>query len=394
MVNSNYDIIVVGGGITGMYMCYKLAPTNRSILLLESSDCLGGRIKTIRVDGDQYEAGAVRICSTHKKTLRLLNDLQLHTELQKLPDTLDTILYEEPVKVDQYALLNEIIQASTTMDKTYLENVTFYQLCIDVLGNETANHLVYAYGYDAEFMYASASSILMMYSDSLLRKKDYYALRCGLSEMIQRLKVYVQKYSNVTIQVSTEVLDINPLKKAVCIQAPHKQWIYARNTILTVPLKTLKTYPCLQKCPIQSVMQNCLHRIYAKYPVKNGKVWFQNINRTTTNNILRHIIPINPQTGLIMLVYADSSRSYAWNLLAKQGAKILTEKIHDQIEAVFKIRPPEPLWIRNYYWGLVFTFGNRDIMLSLLGNNYFNPIRIHIYVEKRILKIKGGSKDA
>ena len=204
MVNSNYDIIIVGGGITGMYMCYKLAPTNRSILLLESSDCLGGRIKTIRVDGDQYEAGAVRICSTHKKTLRLLNDLQLHTELQKLPDTLDTILYEEPVKVDQYALLNEIIQASTTMDKTYLENVTFYQLCIDVLGNETANHLVYAYGYDAEFMYASASSILMMYSDSLLRKKDYYALRCGLSEMIQRLKVYVQKYSNVTIQVSTE----------------------------------------------------------------------------------------------------------------------------------------------------------------------------------------------
>jgi protoporphyrinogen oxidase len=350
MVNNNYDIIIVGGGITGLYMCYKLAPTNKSILLLESTSDLGGRIKTIKKDGDQYEAGAVRICSTHKKTLRLLTELNLHSDLYKLPNEINTILYEESVKVDLYGLLNEVVEASKKMDSCYLDNITFYLLCVDVLGNETANHLMYAYGYDAEFMYASASSILLMYSSSLLKPKDYYALRCGLSEMIHKLYSNLCSQSNVTVQLSTEVHDVNSLKKAVLLNCSQKQWVYAQHIILTVPMKSLKKYSCLKDAPVKSVMQSCLHRIYAKYPVKDGNVWFQNIKRTTTNNILRHIIPIDPSTGLIMIIYADSSKSYAWNLIAKQGTEVLTEKIHDQIEAVFKVRPPKPLWIRNYYW--------------------------------------------
>ena len=49
-----------------------------------------------------------------------------------------------------------------------------------------------------------------------------------------------------------------------------------------------------------------LLRIYAKYP-KQNEVWFNNMNTISTNSILRQIIPINYQTGLIMISYTDGT---------------------------------------------------------------------------------------
>ena len=46
--NFNYDTIIVGGGITGLFLAYKLKETGLSILLLESSNDVGGRIYTMK----------------------------------------------------------------------------------------------------------------------------------------------------------------------------------------------------------------------------------------------------------------------------------------------------------------------------------------------------------
>ena len=41
-----YDYIIIGGGISGLYLTYKLMNSGKDILLLESSGRLGGRIST------------------------------------------------------------------------------------------------------------------------------------------------------------------------------------------------------------------------------------------------------------------------------------------------------------------------------------------------------------
>ena len=43
---SVYDYIVIGGGISGLFMTYKLSETGSKILLLESSGRWGGRVYT------------------------------------------------------------------------------------------------------------------------------------------------------------------------------------------------------------------------------------------------------------------------------------------------------------------------------------------------------------
>ena len=44
--NYNYDTIIVGGGISGLFTGYKLSETGKKILIIEASERLGGRIKT------------------------------------------------------------------------------------------------------------------------------------------------------------------------------------------------------------------------------------------------------------------------------------------------------------------------------------------------------------
>ena len=46
--NYDYDIIIIGGGISGLFLAYKLLNTNLKIIILEGNNDVGGRIQTIK----------------------------------------------------------------------------------------------------------------------------------------------------------------------------------------------------------------------------------------------------------------------------------------------------------------------------------------------------------
>ena len=90
---------------------------------------------------------------------------------------------------------------------------------------------------------------------------------------------------------------------------------------------------------------------YAKYPVKNDRVWFQDIKRTTTDNYLRHIIPIDYQSGLIMISYVDGYYVSMWEQLYSCGEETLVKHLHKEISDLFKIpEPPEPEFVKFHLW--------------------------------------------
>ena len=71
--NYDYDIIIIGGGISGLFLAYKLSNTNLKIIVLEGSSDLGGRIQTIKKEDISYEAGAARFHASHTKIMTLIN---------------------------------------------------------------------------------------------------------------------------------------------------------------------------------------------------------------------------------------------------------------------------------------------------------------------------------
>ena len=80
-----YDLIIIGGGISGLYLAYNLCEKYKNILLLEVSSELGGRIKTDYIDDFPIEMGAGRFSNHHKNLFKLIKDLNLKDKCIELP---------------------------------------------------------------------------------------------------------------------------------------------------------------------------------------------------------------------------------------------------------------------------------------------------------------------
>jgi len=340
-----YDYIVVGGGISGLYMTYKLSQTGKHVLLLESSNRLGGRILTEKTKDLQYELGAARISSKHTKMMSLLKELDLEDDLVKLSGKI-TYKIKGP-KVSFHSLANEIKEKSKLYSRKYLENVSLYQLCVDILGDEMAEHFKHSLGYDGEFTKFQATMALKVFKKDLFSKCDYYGLGSGLSKVIDTLEVKVNECEDVTIKRETAVTDIG--KNFVTIG---KTKIFGENIICALPYEVLCKFGKMKDLDILHAVQPVpLLRIYAQYPKdKGGKVWFHGLNRTITDASIRHIIPIDPEKGLIMISYTDSELADRWNQLDKLGHKELVKHLHKQVKKVLGKDPPEPTMVVTRYW--------------------------------------------
>jgi 15-cis-phytoene desaturase len=72
-----YDVIVVGAGISGLSCAVNLASSNKSILLLEENDCLGGRISSWVDNGMEVVSGIRWYLGSFKELNSLINQIGL-----------------------------------------------------------------------------------------------------------------------------------------------------------------------------------------------------------------------------------------------------------------------------------------------------------------------------
>ena len=338
-----YDYIVVGGGISGMYMTYKLQETGNKILLVEGSNRLGGRIFTDQEKGLSMEMGAGRISEKHHKVMSLIRELDLDKELLELPK--DIQYKVSGPRVDFYGLINELYSEKKHYSKQYLETVSLLQYAIDVLGYKLAKVLQYQLGYDAEFQYLNAYHALKAHKHDLFSDNAYYIVKSGLSSLVKGLETRFK--DNVSVQLDTFVTDIGERYIRVGDKKYHGKYIF-----LCVPQKTLQSLSLFETIPqVSKVKSIPLIRIYAQYPKdKSGKVWFHKLKRTITDNYIRHIIPISVEQGLLMISYTDSLYADMWNQLSKMTQSQLVSHLHKEIKTVLGIEPPKPIFVKSHYW--------------------------------------------
>ncbi|MBK8506780.1 MAG: FAD-dependent oxidoreductase [Saprospiraceae bacterium] len=78
-----YDVIVVGGGLTGLSAAHQLALAGKQVLVLESGSRVGGRIYSEKLEETIIEHGAQWIAPNHYMVIELANTLGL--EIEKRP---------------------------------------------------------------------------------------------------------------------------------------------------------------------------------------------------------------------------------------------------------------------------------------------------------------------
>jgi hypothetical protein len=198
-----YDTIIVGGGIAGLFLAYKLKDTKQDILLLEKEGEWGGRIHTMYKTDYHYECGPARISNKHHKLMTLIHELGLEDQLIKLPEDIDVIIHNKPSSINIDSLFKELFLRSKGLKKDYLQNIVLFQLLIDVFDYDTAVTIREAFGYDSEFMVLNADAALSMFKKDLFKgDTEYFVFKDGLSTIVNTIVNSIKTYSNVTMKLS------------------------------------------------------------------------------------------------------------------------------------------------------------------------------------------------
>jgi protoporphyrinogen/coproporphyrinogen III oxidase len=77
MAHQYYQVVVIGGGITGLSCAHRLQALGVDVLVLESGDRPGGKIETVRRSGYQFEPGPNTLMTGKPGLDQLLQELEL-----------------------------------------------------------------------------------------------------------------------------------------------------------------------------------------------------------------------------------------------------------------------------------------------------------------------------
>ncbi len=73
MENRKYNIVIIGGGLSGLAAAVAAEESGHRTLLVEASDSLGGRVKTDKVDGFLLDHGFQVLLSSYKKAAEMFD---------------------------------------------------------------------------------------------------------------------------------------------------------------------------------------------------------------------------------------------------------------------------------------------------------------------------------
>lgn len=342
-----YDYIIVGGGISGLYSAYNLLKENPDlkILILERNRDIGGRIDT----QDGLEAGAGRFHENQPLIMGLIRELGLAKYMVPIETyenffankTLHTM---EPIK----KILNYVVSQSKKTDKNILKNTIFLDYVKQVLSIDDAAFLLDFYGYSSELTNMNTYDTINLMKNHLNHTNQFYRMEGGLSQIVRELIRRI----DAKIMVHRRVIDIEYTEskqfEITCENIQRKY--YCRKCIFAVTKETLLKLPIFR--PIYKVLGLIetlpLCRIYARFP---KPIWFKGMPSVTINNNLRIMIPIDDESGIIMMSYTDSKYARFWKrLLEKDGIDAVNREHQKLIKKTTGIDVPLPRDTKVYYW--------------------------------------------
>lgn len=373
-----YDLVVVGGGISGLYSIIrfieetsnKIFKTKPKILLLESSDKLGGRLQTY-YDKDkrvQYETGGSRFHSKHVLLNRLIDRYHL--------ERVETGIANKVTCDNQDK--HHLIQKFIRRPKDELIHQTFGEYIATNYSEENRKIFQTAFGYDAEFNYLNAYDGIKMFQRDFSPKVSYSVLKHGYTSLIQSLRDEIIS-KNVEIHLHEDVVDIEMMDSTFKIISNKNQYI-SEYLFVTIPLYSLLKIPFIKSLShnewLDSVQPVSLHRIYGQFTKKSR----MRLDRTTTHLPIRQYIPFSKETRLAMVSYSDTTSADYWNNIRKKyGIAGLKKELEDELSTLDKTCGNKGgniklAWVKSYYWENGVHVWKKGFDSSIMSKKALQPI--------------------
>lgn len=440
-----YDIIVIGGGIAGIYVTYKIHKKNPmvKVLLIEKENRLGGRIHTFTNDYITVEAGAGRINGSHPHTMDLIRELGLSKKLRKIEGSVvfrpanfqgeiqssvsdapnSYVLRPDELVVGRLKLLPHINQpiidnlvdialgpktlpnaslilylvlASKTYSKQYLQNHTLSQFAQRVLTKEQVEFIKRSFGYYSELVIMNAYDAIKLLN-ALGPNNTFYGLSGGLEQIIDKMVNAIEKNPNIHILLRKEVSKIVYRGSSATLFGSHLEPtnifdVYidskkyeCRTCICAVPKNALKKWNIFKDVRplLDKVECGTLCRIYSKFDKdpKTGKVWFNGIDKFTTDNDLRMVIPVNSKDGIVMISYSDNIFADRWQkLYERQGIRAVNTKLREDILESTGIGIPVPKHTQVFYWDCGVGYWTVGADSHMVAKKMIQPLNMPLFI--------------
>lgn len=378
-----YDVIVLGGGIAGLHTAYRLHQERPQLklLVLEKNDYFGGRIYTVEEKGLCFEAGAGRYNDTHVLFQRLLRSLGLSSKSKAIPSDLHFVPSGKyPARYfnqDPFDTMNPVLTEAKRTPRDVLRKQTFIQFARSVLSQEDSRFLEDAFGYHEQLMEMNAFDALKLFDKGMHTKHSFFVLDGGMSQVIDAM---VSRLGKDVCKKNQEVVHIAYDSTAQQFQLQVKGTttpLVCKQCVAALPRPALEAIPFFRglKNDLQSIGLKTLCRIYAQFDKDN--VWFKHIPKSTTNNALRYVIPIDRNKGLIMISYTDGKFARYWKT---KYEKTMIKRLQENIQKTFDFTIADPIYTRKCYWTLGTAYWKPRVKSHEVARRMLQPMDCPLYV--------------
>lgn len=346
---------IVGSGISGLYMAYRLLQKGHSVSIFEKENRIGGRLYTVKKDGYYLDLGGGRFSENHKSFIKLAHELDLDYKANQKTVTNYYKNGQEESKLDVFEKVNYVLKRSRKdFSVSELKSFTFEFLLRQYFPIE-ADDIIYGFGYDGPFVHSSAWYTMHQIENDF--NSQFYTLVGGMSSIIKALHNRIielggKLHTGVTIvdyDGKNTIIDDKGMKHKfdkVCFCLPK-----------TPLLQLIGRYSKELTNTLNSVEACQMLRIYTKEDPKLLKN--KNEPRISRNTWERQTININPSDGVSMKVYCDSKWAIMWqNYIKKYG-----------LNAYF----PQAKWLLYKYWeeGVHYWKPNAKLWRNKKENNFY-----------------------
>jgi hypothetical protein len=375
-------IIIIGAGISGLYMGYILKKLNKDFIIIEKEDRYGGRVYVDKFIDKEVPLGA--------GIGRFKKDKLLYSLCKELNVPIN--MYKTEISYSDYILSNNnvnIIKYVENIKSIYNSNKNRSITFLSFLKKHCKNYskFIKKCGF-SDFIHSDIEDTLDDYGfDDLVSGWKAFSIKWQilLDNLYELLK------NNIILNET--VISINTYKKYIITDK--KKYNYKKlvcSTTVDVSKSIFKDNKTVLNI-LGDLNVQSFSRIYAKVDKGNELLKEKVKNFTIMDSFLEKIIPIDPDNGIYMIGYndnycADKGFKYFTTLDEEKINLILQEEIEKNFGIKIKVVYTKIAYWENgttYYKPLKNIYKNRDEWLSIA----INPIKDLYFIGEGFSKNQG-----
>ncbi|XP_073252128.1 amine oxidase [flavin-containing] B-like [Porites lutea] len=385
------DVVVVGGGISGLYMAETLMRRKKEhdVCLFEKDSRFGGKNYDVafkKAQNVSLSMGAWRVNTAHKKTLNLAE--RLNISMLKMPPLSIDYLEGRGIYADNHQSFKE--KAFPTLMSTVFANMTpsqmfafawrnmskekaleypsYHNFLCQRVGSEGCAFLDLIYGIKMNYNMERSTLTIYDIKNGIKSTSEYVRPRGGLSEIVDALAKSVKRFG-VRMYAKEAVSSINRdgEPNTFVVRTEH-YLVSAKKVIVAIPFLPLKEINGDIAFEIKNhayftpiIGQKCFKAVAIyKHPWWENATSIHNMSLKTwkryvsSATCLMYMMPYSrgPQgEGIIQLSYNYFDCAVKWGQLSKLPRATFLSELNKAVQAVFPgMVVPKPLDVKFKYW--------------------------------------------